>query len=199
MAGAPLLTLHWHTLRHVTAPVRPRALVKDYRACDFPGRRRIRRAPRRRAPRNTTMPMISKYSRPLATTPTMPSPMATITRSGNKAAIGCSAQSYWSAAGQLPFTAGAWLICQAVVLEDGLFVGRWQLAVGADRGRRLHVLPVVSALEVSGTHSRLGQGNEREPVPGRHPDCDGGERWQVCACVDVDCLQFPDLVTVGVN
>ena len=49
------------------------SLVRDYRAGGFPGRRRIRRAPRRRAPRNTTMPMISKYSRPLATTPTMPS------------------------------------------------------------------------------------------------------------------------------
>ena len=69
--------------------------------------------------------------------------------------------------GQLPFTAGAWLICQAVVLEDGLFAGRWQLAVGADRGRILHLLPVVSDLEVSGTYGRLGQGNEHQPVPGR--------------------------------
>ncbi len=85
------------------------------------------------------------------------------------------------------------------MLEDDLFVGRWQLAVGADRRRILHLLSVVSDLEVSGTHGRLGQGNEHEPMPGRHPDLDGGERWQVCARVDVDGLQLPDLVTVGVN
>ena len=36
-------------------------------------------------------------------------------------------------------------------------------------------------------------------VPGRHPDRDGGERWQVCAGVDVDSPQLPDLVTIGVN
>src|SRR5205823_5786338 len=171
----------WPRVNHESAP-HPN-LVRDYRAGGFPGRRRIRRAPRRRAPRNTTMPMNSKNSRPLPTTPTRPSTIATITRSRKKASIGCSAQSYWSAAGQLPFTAGAWLICQAVMLEDGRFVGRWQLAVGADRGRILHLLPVVSDLEVSGTQGRLSQGNEHEPVPGRHPDLDGAERWQVCAHV----------------
>jgi hypothetical protein len=85
------------------------------------------------------------------------------------------------------------------VLEDGLFVGRWQLAGGVDRGRILHLLPVVSDLEVPGTHGRLSQGNEHEPVPGRHPDLNGAERWQVCARVDVDSLQLPDLVAVGVN
>jgi hypothetical protein len=36
-------------------------------------------------------------------------------------------------------------------------------------------------------------------VPPRHPGPDGAERWEVCARVDVDGLQFPDLVTVGVN
>jgi hypothetical protein len=39
-----------------------------------------------------------------------------------------------SAAGQPPLTAGARLVCQAVVREDGLFAGCRQLAVGADRG-----------------------------------------------------------------
>ena len=54
-----------------------------------------------------------------------------------------------------------------------------------------------ATLEVSGTYDRLVQGNEREPVPGRHPDFDGAERWEVCARVDVDGFQFPDLVTSG--
>jgi hypothetical protein len=62
-----------------------RQAVRDYRAEGLPGRRRIRRAPRRRAPRNTTMPMNNKYSRPLATTPTMPSTIATITSSRKRA------------------------------------------------------------------------------------------------------------------
>jgi serine/threonine protein kinase len=57
-----------------------------YLACRRPGRR-MRRAPRRMAPRNTTMPMISRYSRPLATTPTMPSTIATIISSRNRAII----------------------------------------------------------------------------------------------------------------
>src|ERR1700733_15522605 len=101
-----------------------------------------------------------------------------------------------SAAGQLPFAAGAWLISQAVVLENGLFVARGQFTVGADRGRILHLLPVVSDLEVSGTHRRLSQGNEHEPVPGRDPDPDGAERRQVRARVDIDGLQLPDLVAI---
>src|SRR5690348_7736846 len=122
------------------------------------------------------MPMNSKYSRPLPTTPTRPSTIATITRNRKRASIQRSAQSYWSAAGQLPFTAGACLIDQAVVLEDGLVAGRRQPAVGANRGRILHLLPVVSDLEVPATRGRLGQGNEHEPAPGRHPDLNGGER-----------------------
>jgi hypothetical protein len=64
---------------------------RDYRAGRLPARR-IRRAPRRRATRNTTMPMISRYSRPLTATPTMPSAIATITRSRAKAIIRSSAQ-----------------------------------------------------------------------------------------------------------
>jgi hypothetical protein len=34
-----------------------------------------------------------------------------------------------SAAGQPPFTTGTRLVCQAVVLKDGLFAGRWQLGL----------------------------------------------------------------------
>lgn len=66
-------------------------------------------------------------------------------------------------------------------------------------GGILDLLPGVGDLEVSGTCDRLGQGNEREPVPGRHPGFDGAERWQVRAHADVDGFQFPDLVTFGVN
>ena len=61
------------------------------------------------------------------------------------------------------------------------------------------MFPVVGDLEVSGTCDRLGNGYEHEPVPSRHPGPDGAERWEVCARVGVDGLQFPDLVTVGVN
>jgi hypothetical protein len=63
------------------------------------------------------MPMISKYARPLATTPTMPSTIATITSSRKRAIVGSSAQLGGSAAGQPPFTGGTRLVCQAVVLK----------------------------------------------------------------------------------
>jgi hypothetical protein len=94
-----------------TTPRRSQA-VRNYRAEGLPGRRRIRRAPRRRAPRNTTIQMNSKYSRPLATTPTMPSTIATITSSRKRASIRSSAQLGGSAAGQPPFTTGTRLVCQ---------------------------------------------------------------------------------------
>src|SRR6266516_2423012 len=71
-----------------------------YRAGRLPGRRRIRKAARRRAPRKMAMPMNSKYRRPFATTPTIPSTIATITSSRNKAIIGSSAPFACSAAGQ---------------------------------------------------------------------------------------------------
>ena len=58
---------------------------------------------------------------------------------------------------------------------------------------------MVGDVGASGTYDRLGNGCEHEPVPPRHPGPDGAERWEVCARVDVDGLQFPDLVTVGVN
>jgi hypothetical protein len=51
------------------------------------------------------------------------------------------------------------------VLEDSLFVGSWQFSVGGDRGRISDLFPVVGDFEVSGAYDRLGQGNEREPVP----------------------------------
>jgi hypothetical protein len=47
-------------------------MAVNYRAGCLPGRRRIRNAPRRRAPRNTTMPMISRYSRPWQRRPRCP-------------------------------------------------------------------------------------------------------------------------------
>ena len=61
-----------------------RAVDENYRSGCFPGRRRIRSAPSRRAPRNTTMPMNGRYNRPFATTPTIPSTIATITYSRKK-------------------------------------------------------------------------------------------------------------------
>jgi hypothetical protein len=73
-----------------------------------------------------------QVSRPFAATPTIPSTIAAITSSRNRAIIGSSAQPAGSAAGQPPLTAAARLVGQAVVLEDRLFVARGQLAVGAD-------------------------------------------------------------------
>src|ERR1700691_1419710 len=130
----------------------------------LPGRRRIRRAPRRRAPSNTTMPMNSRYSRPFATTPTIPSAIATITSSRNRAIIGSSAQLYGSTAGQPPLASAARLVGQAVVLEDRLFVARGQLAVGADRRGIFHLLLVVGDLDVSRTHRRPVEGHKHKPV-----------------------------------
>jgi hypothetical protein len=45
----------------------------NYLAGCLPGRRRILRAPRIRAQKNMTMPIISRYNKPFATTPTVPS------------------------------------------------------------------------------------------------------------------------------
>src|SRR5690242_6560277 len=176
----------------------PGGCIKDYRAGRLPARRN-RRAPMRRATRNTTMPMISKYSRPLTTTPTMPSAIATITRNRKKAIIRSSAQLLRLAAAQPPLAGGARLVGQAVVREDGLFPGGGQLAVGVDRGGVLHLLLVVGDLEVPGAHGRAVERHEYEPVPGPYADLDGTERRQVGAGVDIDRLQLPDLVVVGVN
>src|SRR6266581_679471 len=175
-----------------------RVARQGYLACRLPGRR-IRRVPRRMATRNTTMPMISRYSRPFATTPTMPSTIAAIISSRKRAIIRFSAQSDGSAAGQPPLTATAWLVGQAVVLEDRLFVARGQLAVGADRRGILHLLLVVADLEVPRAHGRLVKRDEHEPVPGGHSDLDRAERWQVGAGVDVDGFQLADLVALMVD
>src|ERR1051326_609193 len=122
------------------------------------------------------MPMNSRYSRPFATTPTIPSTIATITSSRNRAIIRSSAQLGGSAAGPPPLTAGARLVCQAVVLKDRLFVARRQLAVGADRWGILDLALIVGDLEVPRAHGGLVEGHEHEPVPGRHSDLDRGER-----------------------
>jgi hypothetical protein len=66
-------------------------------------------------------------------------------------------------------------------------------------GESFTLFPVVGDLEVSGTYDRLANGYEHEPVPPRHPGPDGAERWEVCARVDVNGLEFPDLVTVEVK
>src|ERR1700722_20195586 len=104
-----------------------------------------------------------------------------------------------SATGQPPLAGGARLVCQAVVLENGLFLGRWQLAVGADRGGILYLLLVVGDLEVPGAHGGVVKRHEYEPVPGRNADPNGAERRQVGPGVEVDCLQLPDLAILGVN
>src|ERR1700722_14581713 len=111
---------------------------------------------------NTTTPMISRYSRPFATTPTMPSTIATIISSRKRAIMSFSAQSGGSAAGQPPLTAGSRLVRQEVVLEDRLFIACRQLAVGADRRGVLHLLPVVGDLDVPGTYDRVVNGYEHE-------------------------------------
>jgi hypothetical protein len=104
-----------------------------------------------------------------------------------------------SAAGQAPLAAGARLVGQAVVLEDGLFVAGRQFAVSIDRGGVLHLLPVEADLDVAGADRRVVEGHEDEPVPGRQPDRDGRERRLVGAGVDVDGFQRADLVAVGVH
>src|SRR5689334_1616801 len=138
----------------------------------------MRRAAKMRAARNTTMPMNSRYSRPFATTPTIPSTIATITSSRKKAIIESSAPFGCSAAGQLPLTTSTRLVCEAVVLIDRLFVAHRQLAIGPDRGRVLDLPLVVGDLDVARTHCRLIKRYEHEPVPGRHSDLDRAERWQ---------------------
>src|SRR5271170_488778 len=125
-----------------------------------------------RAARKTAMPMISRYSRPLATTPTIPSAIAAITSSKKRAIMPSSVSFGRSAAGQQPFAVSARLVRQAVVLEDRLFIGCGQFAVRADRRGVLHLFPVVGDLEVFRTDGRPGQGHEYEPVPGRHADLD---------------------------
>src|SRR5580700_11767156 len=104
-----------------------------------------------------------------------------------------------SAADQLPRAVRARVVSQAVVREDRLFVGRGELAIGADRGGVPDQLPVVVNLEVSEAHGGLVQGHEHQPVTGRPSEPNGGERWKVGAWVDVDRLQFPDLVPFRVG
>src|SRR5580692_12907610 len=169
-----------------------------YRAGCLPGRRRIRRAARVRAPRKTTIPMISRYSRPVAATPTMPSAIAAMTSSRNRA-IMTSPSGAGSAAGQAPLAAGACLVGQAVMPEDRFLLAGRQLAVGIDPGGVLDQLLAEADPDVPGADRGLVQGHEGEPVPGRHPDRDGSERWLVGAGVDVDSLQLPDLAAVGVH
>ena len=104
-----------------------------------------------------------------------------------------------SATGQPPLAGGARLVGQAIVLENGLFLGRWQLAVGADRRGILHLLLVVNDLEVPRAYGGVVKRHEYEPVPGRQADLDGAERRQVGPGVEVDCLQLPDLVVLGAD
>src|SRR6266568_791013 len=184
--------------RRPRGPPRLACLKGDYLAGRLPGRRRIRSAPSTRAPRNTTMPITNRYNRPFATTPTMPSTIATITNSKNRAIIRPSAQSR-SAAGQPPLPAAPRLVGQAIVLKDRLFIARRQLAVGADRRGVLHQLPAVADLHIPRAHGRLAKRHEHQPVPGRHPDPDRAKRRQVGAGVHVDSLQLTDLVTLGVH
>jgi hypothetical protein len=136
----------------------------SYRAGRFPGRRRIPRAARVRAPRKT-MPMISRYSGPLAITPMMATAIAAITSSRNKAITGSCDLSTCLAAGYPPLAASADLIGRAVVPEDRLLVAGRQFAVRVDRGAILDLSPVVPDPDVFGTHSRLVQRNESEPAP----------------------------------
>jgi hypothetical protein len=115
------------------------------------GRRRLRGALRRMAPRNTTMPMITRYSRPF--TPTIPRTIAAITGSRKRAILGSSAQSGGSTAGQPPLAASVGLVGQTVVLEDLLFLADGQFAVGVDRRGICRVLLVVGDLEIPRTRT----------------------------------------------
>src|SRR5689334_19148390 len=115
----------------------------------------MRRAAKMRATRSTAIPMNSRYSRPFAATPTIPSTIATITSSRKKAIIQSSAPFGCSAAGQPPLTASTWLVGEAVVLKDRLFVAHRQLAIGPDRGGVPDLLLVVGDLDVARTHCRL--------------------------------------------
>lgn len=64
----------------------------SHRAWRLPGRRRIRRAARTSAAMNTAIPMSSRYIRPWTTTPKMPSTIAAMTSSRNRAIMGSSLQ-----------------------------------------------------------------------------------------------------------
>jgi hypothetical protein len=85
------------------------------------------------------------------------------------------------------------------VLEDRLFIARGQLAVGADRRGVLHLLLVVGDLDVCRAYGRVVKGHEHQAVPGRQPDRDRAERWQVSGGVHVDGLQLADLVALCVD
>ena len=87
------------------------------------------------------------------------------------------------AAGQASLAAGARLVGQAVMPEDRFLVAGRQLAVGIDRGGILHLLLVETDLDVSGADSRVVQGYESKPVPGRQPDRDRSERRLIGAGV----------------
>jgi short-subunit dehydrogenase len=162
-----------------------RTVRLGHRVGRLPGRRRARRAPRSRAPRKTTMPMISRYSRPFATTPTMPSTMATITSSRNSAIIGSSPLSGCSPASQAPFATGACLVLHAVVPEHCLLVAGRQFAVGVDGRRIFDLFLVVADLDVAWADGRVVQRNEDEPMPCRQANLDGAKRWQVGTGIDI--------------
>src|ERR1700728_2451573 len=108
----------------------------------------------------------------------MPSAMAVMTRSRNRAITGFSVLPC-SAAGEAALAAAARVVGHAVVLEDGLFVGCGQLAIGADRGGVPDQLLVVGDLQVGRPDGGPGDGNEDEPVTGRQSCLHRAERRQL--------------------
>jgi hypothetical protein len=85
------------------------------------------------------------------------------------------------------------------VLEQlRLVVGR-QLAVRIDRRRALDLRLRVGDLQRVGQHDRPVERYEGQPVTAHHPDPDRAEGRLVSAGVDVDRLEQPDLLAVGVD
>ena len=79
-----------------------------------------------------------------------------------------------------------------------LVVGR-QLAVRIDRRRALDLRLRVGDLQRVGQHDRPVERYEGQPVTAHHPDPDRAEGRLVSAGVDVDRLEQPDLLAVGVD
>jgi len=85
------------------------------------------------------------------------------------------------------------------VLEQlRLVVGR-QLAVRVDRRRALDLRLRIGDLQLTGQHDRPVKRHEGQPVAADHPDPDRAEGGLVSAGVDVDRLEQPDFLAVGID
>ena len=127
-----------------------------------------------------------QYSRPFATTPTIPSTIATITSSRKRAIIRFSTPSGRSAAGWAPLSAGARLLCVKIASSSPAGSSP---SVPTD-GAPLHLFLVIGDLEVPRTRRCVVSRHEHEPVPGRHSELDRGKRRHTVPGDDLDGFQM---------